>query len=397
WIPVWHVGAGLLVPSAEGHAPPDKKECITAFAWAADTRGKGAVLAYLNDDCEVVLLLVHATHDAKAAPGHPGKWTVLEAARFMADGPHPMLTDPTDPDYACTSSSFALSWSPWLKRGRSLTSILSYVSHNYIGFRQITIDEPGEGASLPSVHVGRADASGVCLHLSTDAFVVWEDKAFELPFDHTSPVTKHTTDECGTTYPSQEDIIHMENPITGLIIHPPSFSQNPSTPSYTLVRLSATHDNPAWHQTNLILPPNPDDGIHNNHNSSSSGGGLRWATEISQIIEHQLPRALAHRQGNAGSKGRGEAADFDSEDSDELDSDMDSDSDEFDDDDDEGDDGGGAMRANFFGIRGVDTAPARRLHVPEGREGYLEYNEKEAAADDAVRTVEVEHVEHVSA
>ncbi|GAW20543.1 hypothetical protein ANO14919_100510 [Xylariales sp. No.14919] len=385
WIPAWHVGAGLLVPSAEGHAPPDKKECITAFAWAADTRGKGAVLAYLNDDCEVVLLLVHAAHDAKAAPGHPGKWTVLEAARFMADGPHPVLTDPTDPDYACTSSSFALSWSPWLKRGRSLTSILSYVSHNYIGFRQITIDEPGEGASLPSVHVGRADASGVCLHLSTDSFVVWEDKiwsmpgssvcrgviasptkvqAFELPFDHTSPVTKHTTDECGTTYPSQEDIIHMENPITGLIIHPPSFSQNPSTPSYTLVRLSATHDNPAWHQTNVILPPNPDDGLHNNHSSSSSG--LRWATEISQIIEHQLPRALAHRQGNAGGKGRGEAADFDSEDSDELDSDMDSDSDDFDDDDDdEGDDdggGGGAMRANFFGIRGVDTEDQVHLH-----------------------------------
>ncbi|KAI0420109.1 putative monooxygenase [Xylaria grammica] len=56
------------------------------------------------------------------------------------------------------------------------------------------------------------------------------------------------------------------------------------------------------------------------------------------------------------------------------------------------------LRASPDG-RGVfgDTAPARRLHVPEGREGYLEYNEKEAAADDAVRTAEVEHVEHVSA
>ncbi|KAF2970816.1 hypothetical protein GQX73_g2856 [Xylaria multiplex] len=242
WIPAWHVGAGLLVPAAAGHAAPDKKECITAFSWAADTRGKGAILAYMNDDHEVVLLLVHATHDAKSTPGHPGTWTVLEVARFVADGPHPVLTDPTDPDYAFTSSSFALSWSPWLRRGSSQTSILSYVSHNYIGFRQITIDEPGDRPGLPSVHVGRADASGVCLHLSTDAFVVWEDKiwsvpgssvcrgviasptkvqAFELPFDHTSPVAKHTTDECGTTYPSQEDMIHMENPITGLIIHPP--------------------------------------------------------------------------------------------------------------------------------------------------------------------------------
>ncbi|TGJ79919.1 hypothetical protein E0Z10_g8837 [Xylaria hypoxylon] len=374
WIPAWHVGAGLLVPAAEGHGAPDKKECITAFAWAADTCGKGAVLAYLNDDREVVLLVVHATHDAKATPGHPGKWTVLEVARFVVDGPHPILTDPTDPDYAYTSSSFALSWSPWLRRGSSLTSILSYVSHNYIGFRQITIDEPGDGPDLPSVHVGRADASGVCLHLSTDAFVVWEDKiwsmpgssvcrgviasptkvqAFELPFDHISPVTKHTTDECGTTYPPQEDMIHMENPITGLIIHPPP-SQTTSAPSYTLVRLSATHDNPAWHQTNLILPPNPEDAMHGNNNSS---GSLRWATEISQIIEHQLPRALAHRQGNAAAKGRGEAADFDSDDEeDELDSDMDSD-DDFD--DEENDD---AMKANFFGIRGVDTEDQVHLH-----------------------------------
>jgi hypothetical protein len=101
--------------------------------------------------------------------------------------------------------------------------------------------------------MGKADASGVCLHLSSDAFVVWEDKvnitvlflvtklnrsqiwaipgfqvcrgviaspfkiqAFELPFDRTSPVRKHTMDECGTTYPSEEDMIHIGNPITGL-------------------------------------------------------------------------------------------------------------------------------------------------------------------------------------
>ncbi|KAI3335311.1 hypothetical protein F4824DRAFT_465419 [Ustulina deusta] len=368
WISAWHVGAGLLVPAAEGHDPPDKKECIVAFAWAADIGSKGALLAYLNSDREIVLLRVHATHDTKAAPGHPGTWKVLEVSRFVADGPHPTLTDPTDPDYAFTSSSFAVSWSPWLRRGSSLTCILSYVSHNYIGFRQITIDESGGGLDLSRVHVNRADASGVCLHLSTDAFVVWEDKiwtvpgsnmcrgviasptkvqAFELPFDHTSPVPKHTTDKCGTTYPSQEDMIHMGNPITGLIIHPPSFSKNTSTPSYTLVRLSATHDNSAWHQTNLILPPRSEDSVND----------LRWATEINQIIEHQLPRALAHHhQGNTGTKGRGEA-DFDSdEDEDEendFDSDLDSGSDEEEEDE---------AKANFFGIRGVDTEDQVHLH-----------------------------------
>lgn len=71
----------------------------------------------------------------------------------------------------------------------------------------------------------------------------------------------------------------------GLIIHPPSLSQTTSTPSYSLVRLSATHENDAWYQTNLPLPPNPEDGTV----------GPRWATEINHIIEHQLPRAMAYR------------------------------------------------------------------------------------------------------
>ncbi|KAI0435252.1 hypothetical protein F5Y09DRAFT_293587 [Xylaria sp. FL1042] len=365
WIAAWHVGAGFLVPAVPGHETPEKKECIVAFAWAADMGRKGALLGYMNSDREVVLLHVHATHENEASPGHPGSWRVLEVARFVADGPHPTLTDPTDPDYTYTSSSFALSWSPWLRRGSSLTCMLSYVSHNYIGFRQITIDESEDGLDLPSVHVNRGDASGVCLHLSTDAFVVWEDKiwtvpgssicrgviaspteaqAFELPFDHISPVSKHTTDKCGTTYPSQEDTIHMENPITGLIVHPSSLSQNTSTPSYTLVRLSATHDNPAWHQTNLILPPNPENSVND----------LRWATEINQIIEHQLPRALAHRQANGVAKGGGEA-DFDFEDEDDEDDDFDSDLDSYSDEQDDD-------KANFFGIRGVDTEDQVHLH-----------------------------------
>ncbi|KAI0538651.1 putative monooxygenase [Xylaria digitata] len=53
------------------------------------------------------------------------------------------------------------------------------------------------------------------------------------------------------------------------------------------------------------------------------------------------------------------------------------------------------LRANLDGGIFGDTEPGRRLHVPEGREGYVEYNEK--AAESAVQTVEVEHIEHVSA
>lgn len=67
-------------------------------------------------------------------------------------------------------------------------------------------------------------------------------------------------------------------------------------PSYSLVRLSATHENDDWYQTNLPLPPNPEDGTI----------GPRWATEINQTIEHQLPRAMAYKpiveHGNAESE-----------------------------------------------------------------------------------------------
>ncbi|KAI0466896.1 hypothetical protein F4859DRAFT_287888 [Xylaria cf. heliscus] len=374
WIPAWHVGGGFLVPTADGHPSTGKKECVTAFSWARDTHAGVAVLSYLNDEHEIVLLLVRATHQAKAASGHPGTWTVREVARFMAEGPHATLVDPTDPDYAHCSSSFALNWSPWLRRDGSSTSILSYVAHNYIGFRQITLDDPEEGHEhkLPVVHVARADTSGVCLYLSTDAFVTWENKiwtmpgtnicrgviasptkvqAFELPFDRTSPVARHSTDECGTTYPSEEDMMHMENPITGLVIHPPSFSNSTATPSYTLVRLSAAHDNPAWHQTNLVLPPNPD--------SDDDPTNLQWATDISQIIEHQLPRALAHRQGGNAEKGRGGDNGFESDadddgESDELEDFSDSDFDSEDE---------NSSKSAFPGIfRGVDTEDQVHLY-----------------------------------
>ncbi|KAI1172131.1 hypothetical protein F4777DRAFT_590764 [Nemania sp. FL0916] len=360
WVAVWRVGGGLLVPAIKGHIAPEKKECITSFAWSKGAHGKIAVLAYLNNEREVALLLVRASHDAKASRGHPGTWRVQEVARFMANGPHPTSTDPTDPYYADNNSSFALSWSPWLRKGKSQTSILSYVSHNYIGFRAVTLKDPRGSQQDPSVRINATDASGICLHLSTDAFVVWEDHvwtrpdshicrgiiaspnkvhAFELPFDdQKSHLATHTTDECDTTYPSEEDILHTENPITGLVIHPPAFSPDASTPAYTLVRLSATHENADWYRTNLLQTP------HLDRHGRITDNGLRWATEISQIIEHQLPRALAHRQGLMGEMDRGENGldsgeeEFDSDPDSEFDFDLEDDS-----------------REGFLGIPGVDV------------------------------------------
>ncbi|KAI2618038.1 hypothetical protein GGS26DRAFT_596052 [Hypomontagnella submonticulosa] len=306
WVAAWGVGAGLLLPIAEGHEEQYSKEYITAFAWARDTDGYGALLAYANDDDEIVIISVQSEHDSTATQGDSGRWRVEEVTRFAAEGPHPK-GDPTDPDYSPSGSSFSLSWSPWLKKGNSKTSMVSYVAKNYIGFRQVTIGSRRRNMAAPEVEVGQFDCNGVCQYLAPDAFVVWEDliwtvgsskvcrgliatpakvKAFQVPFGSQSgPLPIHNTDDCGTTYPDPESGGPTQNPITGLIIHPPSLSQTTSTPSYSLVRLSATHENDAWYQTNLPLPPNPEDGTV----------GPRWATEINHIIEHQLPRAMAYR------------------------------------------------------------------------------------------------------
>ncbi|KAI0391396.1 hypothetical protein F5Y17DRAFT_409285 [Xylariaceae sp. FL0594] len=347
WTAAWHIGAGFLLPETV-----DKREYITAFAWAKDTgrRAGAKVLAYMNDDYEVVVLSVRArhVHAPGVTPGDIGQWKVVEVARFMAHCPHPIL-DPNDPDYICHGSSFALSWSPWLRRGSSKTSILSYITHNYAGFRQITIDDGGGAQDVATVQVGRVDASGVCLYLSPDAFVVWEDKiwmrpgssvcrgiiaspatvhAFEIPFDYTSPVGKHSTDQCNTTYPPEEDQRYVGNPITGLIIHPPSMAPNSSTPAYTLVRLSATFDNPTWHQTNL--PSAIDDEQH--HYNLSYYKNLRWATEINQAIEHQLPLALARRQNQHQHHRQHQQEEEEEEEESEFDSEDEDDDDGFDDD-----------------------------------------------------------------
>ncbi|KAI1775522.1 transcription factor IIIC subunit delta N-term-domain-containing protein [Hypoxylon cercidicola] len=293
WVAAWGVGAGLLIPRADGQESEYSKEYITAFAWARDTDGRGTLMAYANDDDEVVILSVQAKHDSNATPGDCGQWRVEEVARFVAEGPHPIL-DPTDPDYSPSGSSFSLSWSPWLKRGSSKTSMISYVANNYVGFREVTVSWPRKEMVAPRVKCGASDSNGVCMHLAPDAFVVWEDliwtigsskvcrgmiatpakaQAFQVAFDSNEPeIASHTTDECGTTYPEAEGDGPSQNPIT-------------ETPSYSLVRLSATHENDAWYQTNLPLPPNPEDGVV----------GPKWASDINQIVEHQLPRALANR------------------------------------------------------------------------------------------------------
>ncbi|KAI1335769.1 hypothetical protein F5Y15DRAFT_419451 [Xylariaceae sp. FL0016] len=364
WIAAWCVGGGMRVPAMKGHGAFLGHEHITAFAWARDTGTNGAVLAYMNDADEIVILTIQSRHITEASAGDPGQWKVQEVARFVAEGPHPQ-TDVHDPDYRPSGSSFALSWGPWLARGNSKTSMLSYAGKDYIGFRQITVGFTMGMTGALVVQVSPVNTGGVCVHLGPDAFVTWEDliwtvsnskvcrgiiatpaktQAFQLPFDDFSSIAPHSTDKCDCTYPSLDDSLQAQNPITGLVIHPPSLSQTTPMPLFTSVRLSATHDITNWHQSNLPLPPNPED---------PSAVGPRWAHEISQTIEHQLPRALARDTTAKGDKTYG----FDDEEDEE----------EFFSDDAEDREGGSDSdvedpgKTNFLGIKGVDTSD--QVHV----------------------------------
>lgn len=89
WLVPWAVGDNLVVPRAAGHEAPYSKERITSFAWARDSEDPGALLAYVNDEDEVVILSVQSRWDSRGVAGSPGQWLVEEVGRFLAHGPHP--------------------------------------------------------------------------------------------------------------------------------------------------------------------------------------------------------------------------------------------------------------------------------------------------------------------
>jgi hypothetical protein len=72
-------------------------------------------------------------------------------------------------------SAFSLKWSPWVGTDTSRTAILAYIARNYVGLRRVTIRNTWEISSSPDIILEDTDAVGICLHLSIDAFVEWED------------------------------------------------------------------------------------------------------------------------------------------------------------------------------------------------------------------------------
>lgn len=84
-------------------------------------------------------------------------------------------TDITDPDFVPHGSAFSLKWSPWVVSEGNKCAILVYLAKNYVGFRRITIKGDWVRGQLPELVVEDKDMTSICTHLSTDAFVEWEN------------------------------------------------------------------------------------------------------------------------------------------------------------------------------------------------------------------------------
>lgn len=316
WAILFGAGEQMLIPGQE----IDVSEKVTGMAWAREIGPGQALLAYVNDDQEVAVLSIQSVSIATEADTGASKeraiWTVREVARFKAQGPHPPSSS-WDPDWVPSGTCFGLRWSPWLSANDSKTCVLSYFDRNYVGFRKVTLRTPwGRGAD-PDIVVPDSDTYGKCVHLSTDGFAEFEDaiwtkgeskvvrglivtgfhvKPFEVsisgPQTSSFQAGSHSTSDCGTTYLDPAVDRPSSNPIADLIIHPPDMLRPSATPTYTLVRLSATSTNHDWFQTNATLPDF----------SSSIGvseGKPQWAVDLARKLAVLVP-ADAHMRHTAG-------------------------------------------------------------------------------------------------
>ncbi|OAQ97125.1 hypothetical protein LLEC1_03220 [Akanthomyces lecanii] len=293
WRILWGLGAQLPLPivgatrRAElGADVQIMNERITAFSWAKEILPGRALLAYETDDKYVAIMAVQF-YSRASAPDEKG-WDIHEIARFDSSGPH-VVADELDPDFVVSGSAFSLNWSPWVTYEGKKVAVLSYVANNHVGFRRVVIEGAWKQGETPPVKVDEHDMKGICLSLSADAFLEWENTvsspkdndcknihshaaesfnndgvvsmrgivaspfvlhSFQIPV--TGPLSAaipyHRTSLCSTTYPN-EDL--PTNPITGLVIHHADPSSPSPVPHYSLVRQSCTATNQDWFQTTL--------------------------------------------------------------------------------------------------------------------------------------------------
>lgn len=92
WRMLWGLGAKLPVPDSEsrdGYRVMDER--ITSFSWAQEIAPGRALLAYMNDSGEVVVMSVqyHLRRDtSKRGSEKEWIWTLTQHVRIDGRGPH---------------------------------------------------------------------------------------------------------------------------------------------------------------------------------------------------------------------------------------------------------------------------------------------------------------------
>ncbi|KAK2614073.1 hypothetical protein N8I77_000931 [Diaporthe amygdali] len=310
WVVMWAVGENFVVPGQEEYG---YGEFIKAFSWSQEIGPGKALLGYVNDLREMVILSV-VTEYRKTEDGlEEAIWNVQEVCRFETETPHGQQ-DLNDPDYVPAGSSYCVRWSPWIQANATWTCVISYMERNYVGFRRITIDvSTWKPREVPKIMVDPNDWDGRCIHLGTDAFLEFENTVWTVsnmklcrgfiatplvaePFEvdlarsnPNRPKPEHSTELCNTSLLNHDLIT---NPITGLVVHPvsPQTVSPPPVSFYTAVRLSATATNPSWWESNFTKPGDHED-------------EPQWVAEIQQKICSMLPQGLAGRVGIFGDDG----------------------------------------------------------------------------------------------
>ncbi|KAJ6444405.1 GPI-anchor transamidase [Purpureocillium lavendulum] len=275
WKILWGIGARMPIPDEQRAGGIRKlNDKIVSFSWAKEVQPGHALLAYANDRRKVVIMGVQLSPHAQGSETarQQYRWKLSELARFDASGPH-TETDQNDADFTPGGSAFCLRWSPWYVTPKYRTATLAYIARDHVGFRRITISGDWEATSDPMISVELADTTGICLPLSADALVEWEDAVW------TEGEKQMARGIIATPFdpkPFQVDLRGGADKMSpGLVVHRPDLTEKPPAPRYSLVRLSATVTNQDWYQTNVPESEMP---------------LPQWAERVGRLIIRTAPR-----------------------------------------------------------------------------------------------------------
>ena len=172
WKILWGIGASLSIPSpSPGASLLKMDEKIIAFSWAKEIETGRSLLAYMDDEEDISIMTIQ--HYIPGGATEHG-WKVEPIAKFCGSGPHEITKD-DEMDFAPCHTAFALNWSPWVVKGDLRTATLAYISHNFVGFRRVIMQGDWNPGEQPLLRVEDQNTTSICLYLSSDATVDWED------------------------------------------------------------------------------------------------------------------------------------------------------------------------------------------------------------------------------